>query len=114
MPRVVVITENRLATNDWRSVDGQVHDTQRIDFLERYLSALGQAIRDGVDVRGYFLWSLMDNFEWAVGYRQRFGIIHTDYVTGARTMKDSARWYSQVIAQNGANLGVPFECVEVF
>ena len=110
----VVITENGLATNDWRSVDGQVHDPQRIDFLERYLSALGQAIRDGVDVRGYFLWSLMDNFEWAEGYRQRFGIIHTDYVTGARTMKDSARWYSQVIAQNGANLRVPFECVEVF
>jgi len=110
----MVITENGMALTDWRSVDGQVRDPLRIDFLERYLTALGQAIRDGVDIRGYFLWSLMDNFEWAEGYRPRFGIIHVDYPTGTRTMKDSARWYSEVIAQNGANLRVPFECVGVF
>jgi beta-glucosidase len=82
------------------STDGQVHDPQRIDFTRRYLMALRQAIGDGADIRGYFHWSLMDNFEWAAGYRERFGLIHVDFDTQKRTLKDAAKWYSRVIAAN--------------
>ena len=76
----------------------------RIDYLARYLSELKRAIDEGVVVNGYFVWTLMDNFEWAYGYRQRFGIIHIDYATQERTPKDSAYWYKDVIASNGATL----------
>lgn len=96
----IYITENGLANIDWIARDGQVHDPQRIDFTARYLGALRRAIGDGVDVRGYFHWSLMDNFEWAEGYKQRFGMIYVDYQTQQRVLKDSARWYQQVIATN--------------
>jgi len=98
------ITENGLANADWISLDGAVHDPQRIDFTRRYLLALERAIADGVDLRGYFHWSLMDNFEWANGYRERFGLIFVDYATQQRVLKDSARWYAGVIASNGAKL----------
>jgi len=98
------ITENGLANADWVSLDGVVHDPQRIDFTRRYLLALERAIADGVDMRGYFHWSLMDNFEWANGYRERFGLIFVDYPTQRRVLKDSARWYAEVIASNGAKL----------
>lgn len=98
------ITENGLANADWISLDGAVHDPQRIDFTRRYLLALERAIADGVDMRGYFHWSLMDNFEWANGYRERFGLIFVDYATQQRVLKDSARWYAEVIASNGAKL----------
>jgi beta-glucosidase len=81
-----------------------VHDPQRIDFLQRYLLALQRAVRDGVDVRGYFHWSIMDNFEWAEGYKHRFGLVHIDYETQRRTLKDSALWYREVIRTNGAVL----------
>jgi beta-glucosidase len=97
----IVITENGFAGLDWVDLDGAVHDPQRIDFTRRYLAELARAIDDGVDVRGYFHWSLMDNFEWADGYRQRFGLIHVDYTTLRRTVKDSARWYADVIRNNG-------------
>jgi len=97
----IVITENGMASHDWVALDGKVHDTQRIDFLERHLSELRRAHTDGVDIRGYFQWSLMDNFEWAEGYRRRFGLIHIDYPTGRRTLKDSAHWYAEVIRSNG-------------
>ena len=97
----IVITENGMASHDAVSLDGKVHDPTRVDFLARYLTALHQAIVDGVDVRGYFQWSLMDNFEWAEGYRQRFGIVHVDYTTQKRTPKDSAHWYRDIIATNG-------------
>ena len=100
----IVITENGLANLDWVALDGKVHDPQRIDFTRRYLLQLGKAIEDGADVRGYFHWSIMDNFEWAEGYRQRFGLIHVDYDSQKRTLKDSAYWYKEVIASNGANL----------
>ncbi len=100
----VVITENGLSCHDWVSLDGQVHDGQRIDFLQRYLLALHRAIREGVDVRGYFHWSIMDNFEWAEGYKHRFGLIHVDYATQKRTLKDSARWFAEVIRTNGRHL----------
>ncbi|MBN1922391.1 MAG: beta-glucosidase [Anaerolineae bacterium] len=98
------ITENGLANADWISLDGAVHDPQRIDFTRRYLLALERAIADGVDVRGYFHWSLMDNFEWAQGYRERFGLIFVDYATQQRVLKDSATWYRDVIASNGVKL----------
>ena len=100
----VIITENGLSGADWVSLDGRVPDGHRIDFLHRYLRELGRAIADGVDVRGYFQWSIMDNFEWAEGYKERFGLIHVDYATQKRTLKDSAHWYSKVIASNGLNL----------
>ena len=100
----IVITENGLSCHDWVSLDGRVHDPQRIDFLTRYLRQLRRAAAEGVDVRGYFHWSLMDNFEWAEGYKQRFGLVHVDYATQRRTPKDSAAWFRDVIRTNGANL----------
>ncbi len=100
----IVITENGMSGHDWVSPDGKVHDPYRIEFTRQYLAALGRAVQDGVDVRGYFHWSLMDNFEWAEGYKQRFGLIHVDYPTQKRTPKDSATWYADVIKSNGACL----------
>jgi beta-glucosidase len=97
----VVVTENGISLSDWVSLDGQVHDPQRIDFLARYLGQLRQAIADGADVRGYFQWSIMDNFEWAEGYKQRFGLVHVNYETQRRTPKDSAAWFRNFIAANG-------------
>jgi len=100
----VVITENGMSGHDWVSADGAVHDPYRIDFTRTYLSALKRAASEGVDIRGYFHWSLLDNFEWAEGYKQRFGLIHVDYQTQKRTPKDSAHWYRGVIESNGENL----------
>lgn len=100
----IVITENGLGLSDWVHLDGAVHDPQRIDFLTRYLRAFRRAGEDGIPIRGYFQWSLMDNFEWYEGYKFRFGLVHVDYETQARTPKDSAYWYRDVIASNGANL----------
>ena len=99
-----IITENGMAGLDWVSVDGQVHDPARQDFLHRYLRAYRRAADDGVDVAGYFQWSLMDNFEWAFGYNRRFGLVHVDYQTQKRTVKDSGWWYKQVMETNGENL----------
>ena len=98
------ITENGLSNIDWLSADGAVHDPQRIDFTQRYLASLARAIADGVDVRAYLHWSLMDNFEWAEGYKERFGLIYVDYATQRRVLKDSARWYAGVIRTGGACL----------
>jgi beta-glucosidase len=101
----IAITENGLSCHDWVSLDGGVHDPQRIDFLTRYLRELQRATADGVPVLGYFHWSLLDNFEWSEGYKHRFGLIHVDYETQKRTLKDSAHWYHEVIRTNGASLG---------
>jgi beta-glucosidase len=90
-----------LSCRDWVSVDGAVHDPGRIDFMTRYLRELHRAIVAGVQVDGYFHWSIMDNFEWSEGYKERFGLIHVDYATQKRTPKDSALWYAKVIASNG-------------
>lgn len=98
------ITENGYSGTDWVHLDGKVHDPQRIDFLRRYLRQLRLAIADGADIRGYFHWSLFDNFEWAEGYDQRFGLVHIDYETLKRTPKDSYAYYSEVIRTNGACL----------
>lgn len=100
----VIVTENGLANLDWVSVDGKVHDPQRIDFTTRYLRAFRRAGEDGVEIKGYFHWSIIDNFEWAEGYKYRFGMIYVDYTTQERILKDSAYWYRDVIASNGANL----------
>jgi beta-glucosidase len=100
----IIITENGLSCHDWAAVDGHVHDPARIDFVHRYLRQLQRASEDGVEILGYFYWSIFDNFEWGQGYLQRFGMIHVDFDTQKRTIKDSARWYSKVIASNGALL----------
>lgn len=100
----IIITENGLSMDDWVSTDGKCHDPNRIDFLKRHLRGLEKAIDEGVDVAGYFQWSIMDNFEWAAGYHERFGIIHVNYKTQERTIKDSGHWYADVIKTNGAIL----------
>ena len=99
----IYITENGLSCCDVVSLDGKVHDPNRIDFLARYLRELKKAAEE-IDLRGYFQWSLLDNFEWARGYSERFGLIYVDYQTQERIMKDSAYWYEQVIRTNGENL----------
>ncbi len=83
----IVVTENGMSNCDWVSVDGRVHDATRIEFMNSYLLQLRRAIHDGVDVRGYFAWSLMDNFEWQDGFKQRYGLIHVDYTTQQRILK---------------------------
>ncbi len=93
------ITENGAAFKDTLTADGQVPDVRRREYLREHLAVLRQAMAAGIDVRGYFVWSLMDNFEWAHGYSKRFGIIHVDFASQARTIKDSGRWYSQVITR---------------
>ncbi|HHU93088.1 MAG TPA: beta-glucosidase [Halanaerobiaceae bacterium] len=100
----VIITENGMSNVDWVAVDGKVHDPQRIDFTNRYLRELQKAGEDGVDIQGYFHWSLMDNFEWAQGYLERFGLIYVDFETGERIIKDSAYWYKKVIETKGEAL----------
>lgn len=100
----IIITENGLSNKDWVSLDGKVHDPQRIDFTHRYLLNYRKAAEDGIDLMGYFHWSVMDNFEWAFGYKERFGLIHIDFNTQKRTIKDSGYWYRTVIESNGENL----------
>lgn len=100
----IAITENGLANQDWVAIDGAVHDPQRIDYVSRYVRELRRAASEGVSVLGYFHWTLMDNFEWAEGYRFRFGLVHVDFTTQQRTLKDSAYWYRDVIHSNGANI----------
>ena len=97
----MLITENGLSCNDHVFLDGAVHDPERIDFLHRYLSELSRAIEDGAPVGGYLQWSFLDNFEWASGYDERFGIVYVDFATLQRIPKDSACWYAGVIASNG-------------
>jgi beta-glucosidase len=100
----IIITENGMANIDLVALDGKVHDPQRIGYIGSYLQQVERAINDGIDVRGYFYWSILDNFEWAEGYKARFGLVYTDYTTQQRIPKASAYWYKQVIATNGANL----------
>ncbi|MFJ9542712.1 GH1 family beta-glucosidase [Streptomyces sp. NPDC101225] len=92
----LVITENGAAFDDYADPSGRVNDPDRIAYVRGHLSAVHQAIKEGADVRGYFLWSLLDNFEWGYGYSKRFGAVYVDYPTGTRIPKASARWYSQV------------------
>ena len=101
----ILITENGMSCHDAVSLDGQVHDPNRIDYLSRYLAAYRRAARDGVNAAGYFAWSLMDNFEWSLGYTQRFGLVYVDYQTLRRIPKDSARWYAETNRSNGEHVG---------
>jgi beta-glucosidase len=101
----IYITENGAAFYDPPVADaGRVEDPLRVAYLRAHLLAARSAMRQGVDLRGYFVWSLLDNFEWAHGYSKRFGIVHVDYATQQRTPKDSARFYAKVIATHGAAL----------
>ena len=93
------ITENGAAFDD-PVVDGVCHDEQRIPYLDAHLRAMRRAITDGVDVRGYYAWSLFDNFEWAWGFAQRFGLVHVDFATQVRTPQSSAWWYADVCRTN--------------
>ncbi|MGV9775140.1 GH1 family beta-glucosidase [Streptosporangium sp. NPDC003464] len=96
----LVVTENGAAFDDVVE-DGRVHDAGRTGYLDGHLRAVHAAIAEGADVRGYLVWSLLDNFEWAEGYRRRFGIVHVDFATQRRLLKDSALWYREVIKRNG-------------
>ena len=99
-PAAIYITENGAAIAD-QVVDGVVSDGRRVSYLHGHLAAAHAAIEAGVALRGYFVWSLLDNFEWVLGYSRRFGVVHVDFATLVRTPKASAAWYQQVIAANG-------------
>jgi len=100
----VVFTENGFCNTDFVQLDGGVHDPQRIDFMARYLGAIRRAGAEGVPIGGYFYWSLLDNFEWKEGYKDRFGLVHVDYQTQKRTPKDSYAWYRETIRTRGGSL----------
>lgn len=100
----IVVTENGLSETDIISHDGRVHDNNRVEFISKYLLQLRRALQEGIDVRGYFAWSLMDNFEWHEGYKHRFGMVYVDFVTQQRTLKDSAFWFREIVSSNGAAL----------
>jgi beta-glucosidase len=99
-PRKIYITENGAGYSTPPDAAGRVADTHRINYLKTHFAAAQRAIQAGVPLAGYFVWSLLDNFEWAKGYSQRFGLIWVDYPTQQRILKDSALWYARVIAQN--------------
>ncbi|MFE4600670.1 GH1 family beta-glucosidase [Kitasatospora indigofera] len=94
----LAVTENGAAFDDEQPAGGRLRDERRVAFLRDHVEAMARACEDGADVRGYFAWSLMDNFEWAAGYGPRFGLVHVDYATQRRTLKDSALWYREMIA----------------
>ena len=96
----LMVTENGAAFDDVVSPDGAVHDERRVDYLRRHVDAVGAAVDQGADVRGYFVWSLLDNFEWGYGYDRRFGIIRVDYDTQKRIWKDSAHWFQRLVVTN--------------
>ena len=96
----IYITENGSAFKDEVGADGKVHDPRRLDYLKQHFIQTRLAMQDGVDVRGYMVWSLMDNFEWGHGFTKRFGLIRMDYETQKRTFKDSGDWYAEVIRKN--------------
>jgi len=97
----LIITETGISLHDYANPEGDIHDAERIDFYEGHMRAAHDAIENGVNLIGFYPWSLMDNFEWAWGYAYRFGMYYVDYATQARTPKDSARWFAQVTRANG-------------
>ncbi len=100
-PPSLYVTENGAAFADQVSADGRVHDPQRVDYLREYIAQAHRAVEEGVPLKGYFVWTLLDNFEWAYGYSKRFGIVYVDFATQERIIKDSGYWYREVIAENG-------------
>ncbi|MBC7327645.1 beta-glucosidase [bacterium] len=103
-PPKLYITENGAAFADEISPDGGVHDPKRVDYLKKHFAQAHRAIEDGARLAGYFIWSLMDNFEWAHGFTKRFGIVYTDYATQRRILKDSALWFKKVIAEKAVEI----------
>jgi beta-glucosidase len=101
-PPAIYITENGSAFHDPEPQNEFVHDPRRVAYLKAHLGAVEQAVRAGVPLKGYFVWSLMDNFEWAFGYSKRFGMIHVDYQTQQRTLKSTAHYYKRVIQANAS------------
>ena len=101
----IVITESGCSYADEPGVDGVVDDQQRIDYLNAHLHAVAEAAQRGVDVRGYYAWSLLDNWEWTEGFTQRFGLVHVDFATGERTPKKSFGWYRDLVATQSRSLG---------
>ena len=102
------ITENGAAFFDPPKAEGgRIRDPLRTDYLQKHLLAVQAAINQGIDIRGYMVWSFMDNLEWSQGYGKRFGIVHVNFETLERTPKDSARYYAQAIASHGASLADP-------
>ena len=99
-PKDRYITENGCSANDVVTADGRIEDTDRVMYLRNHLTYLHRAASERYPVKGYFLWSLLDNFEWADGYSKRFGIYYADFKSQVRTPKLSAKWYGEVIAQN--------------
>jgi len=97
-PREIAITENGAAYPDTLDSDGRVRDDRRIAYLARHVAAAAEALAAGVPLTGYYVWSILDNFEWSLGYTRRFGLVHVDFATQRRTLKDSAEWYGKVIA----------------
>jgi beta-glucosidase len=104
-PVPLAVTENGAAFDDYADPEGRVHDGERVRFLEEHFRAAHQSLAQGVDLRGYFVWSLLDNFEWEEGYSRRFGLVHVDYPSQRRLLKDSAHWYREVIQRGGLEAG---------
>lgn len=100
-PPAIIVTENGAAFPDELSPNGRVHDSKRVEYLREHIKSCHRALREGVPLRGYFVWSLLDNFEWAYGYTKRFGLFYVDYKTQRRIPKESADFYARVIAENG-------------
>jgi beta-glucosidase len=96
------ITESGASYDDYTDPNGEVVDTERIAYLSGYFAAAARAIADGIDLRGYFVWSFLDNYEWAEGYSKRFGIVYIDYRTQERIPKHSALWYRDLIAAHAS------------
>jgi beta-glucosidase len=102
-PANIIVTENGIPVADAVDADGKVRDNRRIQYLQDHLISTYKAIQAGAPVGGYFVWSLLDNFEWALGYQMRYGLIHVDFENQKRAIKNSGTWYSKVIAENGFN-----------
>ena len=105
----IIVTENGASWPDEVDEDGRIRDEDRYRYYHDHLSALLRARAEGADIRGYMAWSLMDNFEWAEGYKERFGLIYVDFATQQRIPKDSFEWYRKVIESNGRELTSPGE-----
>jgi beta-glucosidase len=97
----MMITENGVPVPDGLDFDGRVRDERRTRYIKNHLAQIHKAIKDGIPIKGYFHWTLMDNFEWALGYAPRFGLVYVDFQTQKRTIKDSGVWFTQVIRKNG-------------
>ena len=100
----IYITENGVAVTEWLSADKTLCDPSRVEYIRSFVKQLRRACEEGADIRGYFYWSLMDNFEWKEGFSKRFGMVYVDFDTQERTLKESAKFYSEVIRTNGENL----------